>query len=412
MDPKKRLQEIAQFLKPYQRIWQNEIMLMYPDPFQDYPDDWLQELASIRRPEDVIRLERRDYAGIIHGSPLLSFYQRIDELCSLPALPEYPAFPAHKFSFLFMIPKKQHEIKKLAPFVNDFYQRHQIQKLVDIGGGIGNLAQSLTNHYNLKTTSVDMDSSLQKTGMNRHKKNYVVGHHQVEYLNVKVGPDEKEFQTILNEDSMTVGLHTCGALANYQIQSSVKRNIKGLINFGCCYDKLERDPSSQNISLAGKEAGLYLNQFALTLAARAHRKMNEKDYEFKLKVKYFRYAIHFLLYDEYEIKELANLGNSPRQLYEESFGTYALEQLHRLGLRPHHTKEELDEYFNLRSRQELIHKMLAAGLLRDALGRPLELYLLLDRVCYLREQGYHAEMLEFFDESISPRNIGIVAERV
>ena len=412
MDHQKRLQEIAEFLKPYQRIWQNEIMLMYPDPFTEYPLEWIEELAQFRREEDVIRLEVRDYSGLIQGQSLLKFYQRIDELCSLPALPDFPDFPAHRFSFLFIIPKKQHEIKKLAPFVNAFYHQHKIEKIVDIGGGIGNLAQSLTNHYNLKTTSVDMDPALQKTGIERHKKNAVKGNNQVEYFNVKVGPDEDKFQALLDPDCMTVGLHTCGALANYQLQAGTKNKIKGMISFGCCYDKLQRDPHSQNISEAGKKIGLTFNQFSLTLAARAHKKMDEKDYEFKLKVKHYRYAIHFLLHDEYGMKELANLGNSHHNLYEESFGTYALEQFKRINLEPRHSKEELDAYFENPARKDLIHKMLAAGLIRDSLGRPMELYILLDRVCYLEEQGYKTQMLEFFNESVSPRNIGIVAERL
>lgn len=138
--------------------------------------------------------------------------------------------------------------------------------------------------------------------------------------------------------------------------------------------------------------------------------MDEKDYHLKQKVKFYCYAIHILLHDEYGRGELTALGNSSPKLYDESFGTYALEQLKRIGLAPKHSKEELDDFFNHPSRQKLITDMIAAGLVRNAFGRLLEMYILLDRVCYLEEQGYKVSLMAFFDESLSPRNLGIVAE--
>ena len=212
---------------------------------------------------------------------------------------------------------------------------------------------------------------------------------------------------------MTLGLHTCGQLANDQIKASVKNNIAGLINFGCCYNKLEDIEGGENISKLAQslDEPIEMSHFALTLSARAHRKMDEKDYDLKLKVKLYRYAIHFLLHDEYGFKDLVTLGNSSPKLYDESFGTYVLEQFRRINIKTKHSAEELNAWFAEHERQELIWKMLAAGIIRNAMGRVLELYLLLDRVIYLEENGYETELMEFFDESTSPRNIGIVARR-
>jgi len=58
-----------------------------------------------------------------------------------------------------------------------------------------------------------------------------------------------------------------------------------------------------------------------------------------------------------------------------------------------------------------VGQMITAGLIRNALGRALEIYLLLDRAIYLEEQGYKVKVEEFFDEELSPRNIGITAVR-
>lgn len=405
MDLKLRFQEIAEFLQPYQRIWQNEIMLLYPNPLNDFPQEWVDELSQFKKQEDVIRLEKKEVFSYIKSPSLIAFYRRLEELAKVPGIPELSQFPDNKSLFLHMIPKKQHEIKCLAPFVNAFYQDNQISKVVDIGGGIGHLAQSLANHYQLNTTSLDMDPVMQQTGRERQLDN------RVEYIQVKVDVQNAKFKRILTKDSMTLGLHTCGPLANHQIIASCAGKIKGLISFGCCYEKLQHDPENQNISQAAKDLKqpITFNYFALTLATRAHRKMDVKNYELKLKVKYFRYAIHILLHDEYGKKELISLGNSSPKLYDESFGSYVIEQFRRINLPLRHNKEELDAYFAAPELQDLIWKMLVAGLIRNVFGRLMELYILLDRALYLEEHGYNVQLLEFFDEPISPRNLGIVA---
>jgi hypothetical protein len=138
--------------------------------------------------------------------------------------------------------------------------------------------------------------------------------------------------------------------------------------------------------------------------------MNERDYTFKLKVKRFRYAIHILLHDFYGRSDALTLGNSPRKLYEGPFCEYVKEQFKRLELKLNHTDEELNDFFTNSRLQKTIQQMLAAGLIRNALGRVLELYLLLDRAIFLEESGYRVSLEEFFDEELSPRNIGITAE--
>ena len=55
--------------------------------------------------------------------------------------------------------------------------------------------------------------------------------------------------------------------------------------------------------------------------------------------------------------------------------------------------------------------MLVGGLIRNAFGRLLELYIQLDRVIFLEENNYNAELLEVFEEPVSPRNIAIVATK-
>jgi hypothetical protein len=412
MNHRERFLQIRDFLKPYQRIWQNEIMLMYPAPLEGYALEWIEELRQYQDKNDVIKLEKKEVDDLVKSPELKFFYDEIARLTQLPEAPKYPAMPEDRFTWLFIIPKKQHEIKRLAPHIHHLYQKKNIHDVIDIGGGIGLLAQTLSNYFQLNVTSIDMNSHFQKTGMERNLKNAKNPNHKVNYKNLKVSSDS-EFSQLLKSNVMPVGLHTCGKLALDLIQVSSAQRVPVLVNFGCCYHTLDVSTDLQNISqFAQNNDPLWMNKFALTLSCRAHRKMDEKDYALKLKVKLFRYAIHILLFDHYEITELVTLGNSSPKLYDESFGVYVFEQLKRIGINPKHTLRELNIFFENPDLQILIERMLAAGLIRNALGRVMELYLLLDRAIFLEEKGYKVEVQEFFDEELSPRNIGITAELI
>lgn len=409
MDFKKRLIEIRDFLKPYQNIWQNEIMLMYPNPFLGYEEAWIDELLKVQGQEDAIRIERKEVYDFITNPEMITYYRRIEELTRLPYKDEVLPMPEEAWTWLYMTPKKSYEIRRLAPYVAKVCESQGLDSVVDIGGGIGLLAQTLANQMNLKVSSIDMDPILQETGKKRNKNNFKDPKNLVTYFNYKV-EEGGEFEKILSTDSLSVGLHTCGGLAVDILRSTSKKKLQAIVNFGCCYNKLEGKENVQNISAFAKEHGeTEFSKFALTLSSRAHKKMNEKDYILKQKVKFYRYAFHILLHDKYQIEEEVFLGNSSKHLYEESFSTYALEQFKRTNIAVKHSAEELDDFFNSPALALLIRKMIAAGIIRNALGRVLELYLILDRCIYLEEQGYEVQVATFFDESISPRNIGITA---
>jgi hypothetical protein len=410
MNYREQFIQIKNFLKPYQKIWENEIMLLYPNPLDGFNLEWIEDLRRFQDKNDVIRLEKKEVFDYIENQSLKDFYHKIKLLSQLPRADQYAPMPEDRFTWLFIIPKKQHEIKRLSPHLNYLYQSNNIKQVIDVGGGIGLLAQTLNNYYQMSVISVDMNATFQKTGIERHIKNAKNPDNRVEYQLLKVS-DNKDFTKLLGPNVMALGLHTCGKLALDLMRVCSKQRVPVLVNFGCCYHTLDEGTDLQNISqFAQNHDPLWMNKFALTLSCRAHRKMDEEDYIFKLKVKYFRYAIHILLYDHYEIRHLISLGNSSPKLYDSSFGHYAIEQLGRINIVSKHSIEELNDFFKNNDLNILIQKMLAAGLIRDALGRVMELYLQLDRAIYLEEQGYKVHVQEFFDEELSPRNIGITAE--
>ena len=407
MNFKNRMKEIISFLKPYQSIWQNEIMLLYPHSFDYFDSEWLDEINQIEDLELLVQLEKKLHQNVIKGASLYEFYENVERLTRFPAGGSLPAMPENKYTWLHIVPKKKHEIQQLGPVINHYYQEHQIERMIDIGGGIGLLSQTLSNAYPIKITSVDMDGKLQETGRKRHQKNSR-GLHQVEFKQIKVSKDEPCFLEELNANRMTVGLHTCGPLAVSQIQASVEKKVKTIINLGCCYLKLN-EGDDQNLSNYAQSftEPLLMNQYALTLACGAHRKVSLDSVSFKRSVKYYRYAIHALLIDKYQRADILVFGNSSAKDYYGSFSDYVKTQFGKVGLEVLHSTDELENYY--REKLPIIKKMYAAGFIRDALSRVLEVYLLLDRAVYLEENNYQVEIVELFDENISPRNLAIIA---
>lgn len=405
MNLQTRMKEIVSFLKPYQSIWQNEIMLLYPQSFDHFNPAWLDEINQIEDMELFVQLEKKLHQNVVKSKSLYDFYEGVENLTRFPASPLLPEMPENKYTWLHIIPKKKHEIKQLGPLINHFYHKNQIERMIDIGGGIGLLSQTISNAYQIKITSVDMDAKLQETGRKRHEKN-AKGLEKVEFKQIKVSKDEPRFLAELNSKRMTVGLHTCGPLAVSQIQASVAQKVKTIINLGCCYLKLN-EGDDQNLSSFAKNDPLLLNQYALTLACGAHRKVSLDSVTFKRSVKYYRYAIHALLIDKYQRGDILIFGNSSAKDYHGSFPQYVRGQFEKVGLAVMQSDEELQSFYE--EKLPIVKRMYAAGFIRDALSRLLEVYLLLDRAIYLEENNYEVEIVELFDENISPRNLAIIA---
>ena len=384
-------------------------MLLYPQPFDHFPSHWLDEVTQMTDLKDLVQLEKKYHQGLIKDTELYHFYEEIEELTHFPQ-PAFspPPMPEERHIWLKIVPKKQHEIKKLAPLINHYYHSHAIERMIDIGGGVGLFSQRLTHAYQLKITSLDMNKELQESGKKRYLKN-AIGEKKLEYKQVTVSDSDPLFLNELSPQVMTVGLHTCGPLAVSQILASAAKSVRSIVNFGCCYLKLSEQGHDQNISQFAKSfaSPLIMNQFALTLACGPHRKISHQGVAFKQVVKHYRYGLHILLVELYPEYQLTTFGNSPTKVYDGDFANYVTAQFQKLSLTLKHTAEELNAFYC--EKLFLIKRMYAAGFIRDALSRVLEVYLLLDRAIYLEEKGYSVEILEVFDEEISPRNLGIFA---
>ena len=183
----------------------------------------------------------------------------------------------------------------------------------------------------------------------------------------------------------------------------------GLLNFGCCYHRLNPGIDFPLSRFYKDQKFPIINLFGLTLATRSHSEMSFETYQTKKQVKHYRYALHLFLMRHFNNKYFTGVGECHISMYSKPFHFYAQDKLAQLGLSHSYTDDYLDNFFNDPKIQRELHSMFLCNIIRWQLGRALEVYIQLDRCLYLEEQGFDVRLEQYFDETLSPRNLGILA---
>lgn len=400
-----RLTELIDFLASFRAFWSGEVIDQYPDCFSVYPESWVSHIADLSA-DELFRLEHQHEAGVLSEPELRSYYQNAWRLSALPSAGVKPARSLGNRVFFRISGKKRHEIEIVGELVAKLCRKHAIDSVVDFGGGIGYLAQILAHHYSIRTITIDLDPALQAAGRKRHRRCCPPEAADLEYLGLDCRTLHGDSALPGDGRRLLLGLHTCGGLAAVQLQAAVKERCPVILNFSCCYHKLVEGDFF--LSGQARRSGLRLSSEALTLASRSPRCTREQ-FDFSKRVKGYRYLIHLYLYHEIGLETFISLGNSPRRLYAGSFEDYGWEQLRRLGYAERGSKEQLRAFAADPSHQYTLRRMMSANIIRAAACRPLELLLLFDRAVWLEEQGYSVSLAEYFNDLISPRNIGLLA---
>lgn len=422
MDFAKSLHKIVSFLRDYEPLWNREILNYYPESLDHYPEEWVDELMTFNN-EELWQIDsNKDYSKLNNVS-FLHFLKTIDDLTKLEKIEthktDYPGWAFQKVSN-----KKNHEIKSIAPILEALNISKPFNHGVDIGGGMGHLSRILSHYHKIPFYSLDCDGDLQKKGQLRDKKYPRPEKAKaLKFINTSFGPPVKGYQNtesekdkknllkeLFSKNSLSVGLHTCGPLAIHHFNSVINNKGRALLNFACCYNKLNPKEFT-NLSSLMKKDPLEINLHALTLASRPHLGESFETFLMKKKVKLFRYSLHILLYNELGIKEFITLGKTPLKMYQGDFSDYALLKMKELNISHNFTGEFLNSYINEEAHLNLIKRLFCSNLIRWQFNRVVELYLIFDRCLYLEENGYSVKLNEYFNPSLSPQNIGILAMR-
>ncbi len=406
---------INDILRPYSDIWQREVIDVWrAGRIKDYyPQEFLNTLSGLSN-EALYQIDcKRNYTSMPE-SKLKSLFDELKSHEYIEAIDKnwikgVESLPSWAFNKV--KGKKQYEILTIANFLNKLQDKNEMRfkHIVDIGGGVGHLSRILAHYFDLDMISLDINQEFQDIGLKRlNKYPKPEGHRSVRFINhdFSIELESNLNSEIFCENSFSLGLHTCGPLAVKHMQVASNRNVSGLLNFGCCYNKLNPKTDINLSQFAKDNNPIEFGRNSCTLATRGHQSMTFDEYQMKKKVKFYRYCLQFYIDSIYGTEtEVSPIGDAHKNLYSSDFATYAHTKCVENKIPINKGHEEFNEYFD--SQKEILELLFLCDIIRWQFGRLLELYILLDRVMMLNERGKEAKLMSFFEEEESPRNIGI-----
>jgi hypothetical protein len=402
MNCQDRLEALSGLLEPWSGLWSRSILQNWPESGAAYPESWLSYAESLDEEG-----ERGLDDGALPGSPPPSLQQLLLTLHGLTTLPWHSGAQSLSVAETQGLSvKKTHELERVIALLG---QRTQaIRQAVDIGGGMGHLARLCVKKFDWTFHSIDRDAALQEKGRDWLRRTRMFPQEKLCFIHAAVeeGPQPGVDPLFSGPDNASIGLHTCGPLALTQLRKSQGAGF--LLNFGCCYDKL--DPTRDYpVSRFGQAHPLPFTRHALALTARGRHQKTEEEFALMKQVYAQRFALDLLVRRRFPALGFVRAGDAPKALYAQSFAAYARDRLGRLRIDVGLTDAELNA-FEQSVRTET-RRIFLCHLLRDRFARALEVVILLDRALLLEEMGFQTELLQVFEPRLSPRNIALIASR-
>lgn len=401
MEAEKQFNQIKEFLRRHQFLQEMEVLDRYGHAIPAMYTNWSQALKNLKV-IDLINLQNSFEVLKIPDQELRTFIQQCAELGEINSL-QFVVRDFHPFIKRKMSLKKVHEVQWFL----GLFHNSSISQFFDIGSGMGHLSCALlSDASHRKSLCLDANFQYQLTGREKIKRWSPNLLERLEFRQAVVDENLILQQNKLRPSAI-LGLHGCGNLSVDVLRAFQRNELTAAVSFGCCYHKLD---TAYNLSTMAKEHPLLLTNHALTLAAKSHSLQTEQSHQNKIRVKRYRYGLHFYCINTFG-KSITSIGNTHKMDAELNFAAFLKKYLPS-ALASQVNEVDANNYIQSSDFQENFHFFIRLGIIRSFLGRLIEIYLLLDRVLWLREQGHPAKLVEAFNRKLSPRNLGIIAGNI
>ena len=213
---------------------------------------------------------------------------------------------------------------------------------------------------------------------------------------------------VLGPGDTPVALHACGDLHVKLLRVASEHGCTQLAIAPCCYNRTQAN-SYVALSAAGQARPLHLDRDDLGLPASeavtaGARERRQRDLSMAR-----RLGFDLLQRRVRGVSEYLPTPSLPVSWLGKSFADYCshLAALKGIELEP----SEGWAYWEQQGQQRLA-EVRNLERVRNLFRRPLELWLVLDRALFLREQGYEVRIGTFCERSLTPRNLLVLAERI
>jgi hypothetical protein len=204
-----------------------------------------------------------------------------------------------------------------------------------------------------------------------------------------------------------VALHACGDLHVRLMQLAARIGCRHMAVAPCCYNRTDAQlyrPLSDTgrestLQLSRDDLGLPLSE-TVTAGARVRRQRDASMAR--------RLGFDLLQRELRGVDEYLPTPSLPVAWLDKPYADYCRElaELKQLPVPEARNWTELEA-----AGRERLAQVRNLELVRNLFRRPLELWLVLDRAMYVREQGYRVRVGTFCDNQLTPRNLLILADR-
>ncbi len=272
---------------------------------------------------------------------------------------------------------------------------------MDWCSGKGYLSTTLAWHHGVVFSHcLELDKKLCHIGKERaYDLEIDIDYHCLDVL--KPIPD-----TIITQADRHTALHACGGLHRSMLKQ-VTQHAEQIVLSPCCYH-LYNTPDANWLSETGRQLSLTFDRLTLRIplletvtgGERAQR-LRETEIIWRRAYESWRQAFT----QEFEYRTLAS---APKSLFTQKVHDFFAWAADQHGLKWDRTIDP-EPYLNKGKHQFELSERLE--IVRQGVKRFLEYYIVLDLACYLLEQNYQVDVIEFCPKQTTPRNLALVAQR-
>ncbi|WP_077044209.1 methyltransferase [Pseudomonas sp. KK4] len=390
-----RFTALDAFLTTHQVLWK-------PRPFTHLQLPWetsYPELASWLRGRSLEEAENAHNQPALMDAPE-PFATLAAMSMTLSAVDELPAHALQAAGHRLNVDVPGRKWEQIEAFASRLQFADPPKHWLDWCSGKGHLGRRLLRDGQ-QLTCLEYDPTLVASGQALSQR------HQLHALHVEQDVLAADAASLLNAEHTPVALHACGDLHVRLIQLASAAGCKQLAIAPCCFNRisltqyapLSSAAKSSDLQLSLDDLALPMSE-TVTAGARVRR---QRDTSMARRLGFDLLQRRLRVVDEY-----LPTPSLPSAWLDKPFAEYChhlaqLKELSTIGPQDWSALQEAGW-------RRLAH-VRNLELLRGLFRRPLELWLVLDRALFLREQGYTVRLGTFCETRLTPRNFLILAER-
>ncbi|WP_437880106.1 methyltransferase [Pseudomonas sp. LRF_L74] len=391
-----RFQALDVFLLEHQHLWR-------PKPFVALRLEWETQLPAL---STWLRRRSLEQAEADHNRPHLieapaPFSALARTALALSEVDALPAIPSAAPSSRQNVDVPGRKWQQIEAFGACLQFRQAPAHWLDWCSGKGHLGRLLASGGAAALTCLEHDPALVAAGQRQSDRLHIAAQHRLQ--DVMAAGSELHVRA----DHTPVALHACGDLHVRLLKLASAAGCGQLAVAPCCYNRIAGEqyiPLSMPAAASALELSLDDLRLPLSETVTAgSRQRRQRDQSMARRLSFDLLQRQLRGSDGY-----LPTPSLPVAWLHESFEHYCR---HLASLKTLEITGQIDWDDLERQGWQRLAEVRNLELLRNLFRRPLELWLVLDRALYLREQGYHVRLGSFCPYELTPRNLMLLAER-